>query len=141
MRSIATTSILAACFVAALVPALAQISPGDTGAGISRGLTAMNGSGQVGRFFVFRGSSAPLIRIDVQDAPHRAQAVTISRGSNCNTAEHAVGIQLGNALRGQLDATSPLPFDRLMSGNYSIVVHNNTATSQAVACGEIYPGP
>jgi len=50
-------------------------------------------------------------------------------------------MQLGDALHGQLNATSPLPFDRLMSGNYSIVVHNNTPTSQAVACGEIYPGP
>jgi hypothetical protein len=137
MRSIPLFTALLA--LAMIVPAAAQMAPNDTGRGIERGLAAMNSSAQVGTLNVSHGTDNPVIVLSVHGQPHgSAQAATINRGSDCDAAAHAAGVLLGQVVNGHLHATSPLPFDRLMSGNYSIIVHNNTATSRAVLCGQLY---
>lgn len=130
------TAVLAMALIA---PAAAQMGPNDTGRGISRGLTAMNSSAQVGTLNVSRGAGNPVIVLNVHGAPAgRPETATISRGADCRAADHSAGVVLGQVINGRLRATSPLPFDRLMSGNYSVVVHNNTAASRAVLCGHLY---
>jgi len=125
--------------IAMIAPAAAQMAPNDAGHGIERGLTAMNSSAQVGTLNVSRGTGNPVIVLNVHGAPAgHPETATISRGSDCRMADHSAGTVLGQVVNGHLRATSPLPFDRLMSGNYSVVVHNNTATSRAVLCGHLY---
>lgn len=125
--------------MALIAPAAAQIAPNDSGRGIQRGLTAMNSSAQVGSLTVLRGAGNPVIVLNVHGAPAgRPETATISRGADCRASDHTTGIVLGAVVNGRLRATSPLTFDRLMSGNYHVVVHNNTAASRAVLCGQLY---
>ena len=134
-----TSFFIALLSIALIAPAVAQIAPNDTGRGIERGLTAMNSSAQVGTLNVSRGDGNPVIVLKVEGAPGgHPETATISRGSDCRAANNSTGIVLGQLINGRLRATSPLSFDRLMSGNYFVVVHNNTATSRAVLCGNLY---
>jgi hypothetical protein len=133
------TSFLTALLAAALaVPALAQIDPNDTGAGLVRGLESMNSSAQVGEVRIQRGSGTPTLTLDVKGTAGHPEAVTLNRGKDCSALEATPQMVLGSLSNGRLHATSPLPADRLLSGNYNAVVHNNTPTSRPVACGHIY---
>ena len=65
--------------------------------------------------------------------------LTIVRGrGNCKELDGRSGVAIGELRDGRLRARSPLSYDRLVSGNYYVVVHNNTPTSRPVACGNIY---
>jgi len=124
---------------AAVAPALAQIAPDDTGRGIQRGLTAVNSSAQTGFVTVLNGGSAPQIQVTVDGSRGHPEAVTLVRGRTCPEALQAPNVAvLGTLHSGRLMATSPVPFGRLMSGNYSVLVRNNTPDSRPVACGNIY---
>jgi hypothetical protein len=129
------TALLAAALV---VPALAQTAPNDTGAGLERGLQAVNSSGQVGSVTVFRTSGNPTLVVDVKGSANHPEAVTIARGRSCDALDLSTKLPLGNLQNGRLRATSPISSDRLLSGNYYLVVHNNTPTSRPVLCGQLY---
>jgi hypothetical protein len=122
-----------------VAPATAQIAPGDTGAGIQRGLTAVNSSAQTGFVTVFsRGN--PRIQVVVDGSRGKPESVTLVRGRDCPLALAATSnvAVLGMLHNGRLTAPSPLPFDRLLSGNYTVLVRNNTPDSRAVSCGHLY---
>jgi hypothetical protein len=129
----ATTAVLLAA------PAVAQMAPGDTGAGIQRGLTAVNSSAQTGFLTVF-GRSDPRIQVVIDGSRGRPESVTLVRGRDCPQAmAQASNVAvLGTLHNGRLTAPSPLPFDKLMSGNYSVLVRNNTPDSRPVSCGHLY---
>ena len=125
--------------VAAAAPALAQIAPNDTGRGIQRGLTAVNSSAQTGMVTILRGTAAPRIQITVDGSAGHPESVTLVRGRTCPAALAAPNVAvLGRLHNGHLTAASPIPFDRLMSGNYAVLVRNNTPTSRPVVCGQLY---
>src|SRR5262249_51867603 len=99
----------------------------------------VNGSGQTGMFTVHRGGGGPEFQITVDGSKGHPETVTLVRGRGCPEAVHASNVAvLGTLHRGRLTATSPIPFDRLMSGNYSLIVRNNTPDSRPVICGHIY---
>lgn len=125
---------------AALVtaPATAQIAPGDTGSGIQRGLTAVNSSAQTGMITVY-GRGGPRIQVVVDGTRGKREAVTLVRGRDCPQALAAPNVAVLGMLRGgRLTAPSPLPAGRLLSGNYTVLVRNNTPDSRPVACGHLY---
>jgi hypothetical protein len=125
--------------VAAVAPGLAQLAPNDTGRGIQRGLTAVNSSAQTGMVTVLRGNGAPRLQITVDGAAGHPETVTLVRGRTCPEALGAPNVAvLGTLHNGHLTATSPVPFARLMSGNYTVLVRNNTPESRPVVCGNIY---
>jgi hypothetical protein len=126
----------AALFVA---PATAQIAPNDTGAGIQRGMTAVNSSAQTGMVTVF-GRGNPRIQVVIDGSRGKPESVTLVRGRDCPqalAASNNVAV-LGTLSGGRLTAASPIPLDRLMSGNYSVLVRNNTPDSRPVSCGHLY---
>src|SRR5579871_524657 len=107
----------AALFVA---PAAAQIAPDDSGAGIQRGMTAVNSSAQTGMVTVF-GRGNPRIQVVIDGSRGKPESVTLVRGRDCPQALAASNVAvLGTLHGGRLTATSPMPIDRLMSGNYTV---------------------
>jgi hypothetical protein len=76
--------------------------------------------------------------VDVKGTGGKAEAVTINRGFQCSDQPGPVSARLGTLSNGHLAATASISRDRLLSGNYLVVVHNNGANSRAVACGQLY---
>jgi hypothetical protein len=136
LKHLALAALVAA---AAVAPAGAQIAPNDTGRGIQRGLTAVNSSAQTGMLTVLRVAGSPHIQITVDGSAGHPETVTLVRGRSCPEALSAPNVAvLGTLHSGHLMATSPIPFERLMSGNYTVLVRNNTPASRPVICGHIY---
>jgi hypothetical protein len=129
-------SVLVAALLAGLVsPALAQTSLDQSLNGIVRGLQSQNTSAQVGEVLF----DANGLVVDIKGTGGKAEAVTINRGFRCSDQPGPVAVSLGTlSSNGHLAATVSIPQDRLLSGNYLVVVHNNSANSRAVACGQLY---
>jgi hypothetical protein len=126
--------LVAAVLAAVISPALAQSSLDQNLKGVVRGIESQNTSGQVGEVS-FNSNS---LTVDMKGAGGRAEAVTINRGFQCSDQPGPVFARLGNLSNGRLTASAPISNDRMLSGNYLVVVHNNTAASRAVACGQLY---
>jgi hypothetical protein len=117
--------------------ALAQPSLDQQNArNIVRGIHGENTSGQIGEAAIDRRNNRIVVRI--QGTKGSPEAVTIERGSTCGPAARPLVATLGTLHDGRLTATLPLGADRLLSGNYDVVVHNNTPVSRSVACGHLY---
>lgn len=128
-------SILVAALVAGVTaPALAQTALDQTLKGVVRGIESQNTSGQVGEV-LFRDNG---VVVDIKGTGGKPEAVTINRGFQCSDQPGVVVARLGTLSNGTLTAPVSLSSDRLLSGNYLIVVHNNDANSRAVACGQLY---
>ena len=134
------TSFLTTVLVAALAaPAFAQAdTPNGSGAGLQRGIETLNSSGQVGMVTILRGSGNPMLDVNMKGTNGHPESVTLVRGKECTSLEGGPIMKVGALNGGVLHAASPISGDRLLSGNYNVVVHNNTPTSQPVACGHIY---
>lgn len=127
--------VLAALFAGSLTtPALAQSALDQNPAGLVRGIEAQNSSGQVGEVM----DRANELTVSMRGTGGKREAVTISRGFACSDAPQPIVARLGTLSDGKLTARVPLSTSRLLSGNYDVVVHNNTATSATVACGHLY---
>ena len=126
--------LLTALLAGITAPALAQTSPDQTADGVVRGIQPKNSSAQVGELVLH----ANTIAVDLKGTKGKAEAVTLNRGIDCSGTPGQLVAKLGMLSNGRLSAPAPLPNDRLMSGNYLVVVHNNDPTSQPVACGHLY---
>ena len=134
-KQLLLSGVAAALFVA---PAAAQIAPNDTGAGVQRGMTAVNSSAQTGMVTVF-GRGTPRIQVVIDGSRGKPESVTLVRGRDCPQALAAPNVTvLGTLHGGRLTAPAPMGFDRLMSGNYTVLVRNNTPDSRPVSCGHLY---
>jgi hypothetical protein len=125
---------LAVLLAGSAAPALAQLAPDQIPVGVVRGIQAETTSGQVGEVAVRTND----IRIDMKGTSGKPETVTIERSFACSAQPGATVAVLGQLSNGNLVAPIPLPNGRLLSGNYSVVVHNNTAASAPVACGHLY---
>jgi len=132
--------ILAALLVTLAAPALAQTGDQNNPPlrSLQRGIGAVNSSGQVGSLIVFRGSPNPSISVDLKGTRGQPEAVTINRGKSCHDFAGPRAAVLGTLHAGRLRATSTIPRNELLSGNYNLIVHNNAADSRPVACGHLY---
>lgn len=128
-------SVLIAALIAGVTsPALAQTALDQSLNGVVRGIESQNTSGQVGEV-LFRDGG---LVVDMKGTNGKPEAVTINRGFQCSDQPGVVVARLGMLSNGNLTAPVSLSSDRLLSGNYLVVVHNNDANSRAVACGQLY---
>jgi hypothetical protein len=129
------SALVAALFAGLISPAIAQTALDQNLTGVVRGLQSQNTSAQVGEVLF---DSTGLV-VDVKGTGGKAEAVTINRGFQCSDQPGPVSARLGTlSSGGHLAATTSISRDRLLSGNYLVVVHNNGANSRAVACGQLY---
>ena len=127
--------LIAAIFAGVASPVLAQTALDQNLKGVVRGLESQNTSAQVGEVLF----NANNLVVDMKGTKGKAEAVTINRGFQCSDQPGPVFARLGMLSNGgHLTATATISRDRLLSGNYLIVVHNNSADSRAVACGQLY---
>ena len=143
LRYAALLGLLAATVAPAaaqLAAPVAPVAPNEPLRGIERGIEQANSSAQVGSMLITPGNgNNPTIVIDVKGAAGKPEIVTINRGFGCaDDVGQQVAVLGTLSPGGRLHATSPLPFDHLMSGNYNIIVHNSHAMSQSNACGHLY---
>ena len=126
--------LIAALLAGVTAPAIAQTSLDQNLTGVVRGLESQNSSGQVGEVMFHANSLA----VDIKGTGGKPEAVTINRSFGCSDQPGPLVARLGTLSNGMLSAPTSMPNDRLLSGNYVIVVHNNGATSRPVACGQLY---
>jgi len=130
------TFLLAAAFLATTgALAGAQTSLDQKTPGIVRGIQGENASGQNGEFAIYRGSNS--VVVNMRETRGKTEAVTIERAFACGRSSVSFA-SLGTLHNGNLKVTTPLALDRLLSGNYNVVVHDSTSGSRSVACGHIY---
>ncbi|MGH7715889.1 MAG: hypothetical protein ACREML_07815, partial [Vulcanimicrobiaceae bacterium] len=122
---VAATAIVAA-FLATALPVLAQMAPGDTGAGVQRGIQQLNQSGQVGSVTVFHGGASSRVVIDIHGEPAgRVEAAHIHRGKGCGPGQidPTPVYALNNVVGGHSATSVKAPEDKLLSGNYVVIIH------------------
>jgi hypothetical protein len=136
--------IIVAALAAALTlcaPALAQDGPGGVpvGAGLQRGIEQLNQSGQVGFVTLFDQGASTRIVTAINGSHGRAQTVAIQRGKDCDAFEPQLIALSANLTNGISRGTVHMTSDRLLSGNYNVIVYSNTGSgARPVACGHLY---
>jgi len=139
-------SLTAAATVAALLlsstPAGAQAPPGGVpvGAGLQRGVEAINNSGQTGFVTLFeQGARTRLVTALEGTLRGRVQTVAIQRGKACDAIRPGIVARSADMRNGMSRGSVPMAEGRLVSGNYVVVVYsNNRAGARPVACGLLY---
>ena len=136
------TRIVAAALFAVLTTAVASAQgyPGDSGAGVERGIQQVNDSGQVGTVTLFRRGTRTGIFVTMHGVlPGRTQSVRVYRGQDCDALESSPRYFLADLKGGVSRTEVALSEDRLLSGNYNLVVFSrNHPGAPAAACGHLY---
>lgn len=120
-------------------PGAAQ-SPDDTGAGDRLGMQQLNNSGQIGAVTLFNHGATTNLVVALDSVPAgRVEAVTLHRGKDCDSVDPKALMRLTDLKNGRSRSTVKMSEDRLLSGNYSLIVYSGTqANAHAVACGHLY---
>jgi len=130
---LAATAIVAA-FLATALPVLAQMAPGDTGAGVQRGIQQLDQSGQVGTVTLFNGGGRTRVVLNIHGEPRgRVEAAHIHRGKGCDPSQidPKPVYPLNNVVNGRSASTVNAPEDKLLSGNYVVIVHAGPMPAEA----------
>jgi hypothetical protein len=122
--------------------AMAQIAPGDTGAGVKRGLQQMNNSGEAGTITLFNRANGNTTLVGIQltgEANGRTQPAHIFRGKDCDSVSGPPAYNLSPAVNGVSRTLVEAAEAKLLSGNYVAVVHAaDNKMDQFVSCGQLY---
>ncbi len=135
--------------IAAIVlanPAIAQLSPGDGGAGTKLGMRELNNSGQTGEVTLFaHGANETLVVLTLASADGRTEAAHIHRGhteagqeNSCDNLDPKPTYVLHPVVNGRSLTLVKAPEEKLLSGNYVINVHSQSDLAHYVSCGELY---
>jgi hypothetical protein len=134
--------LVSAALLLSSAPAVAQVSPGGVpfGAGLQRGVMELNNSGQTGFVTLFKaGRSTRLVTSLEGTHPGRMQTVAVQRGKSCDTISPGIIARSADLAHGISRGVVNMTQDRLLSGNYVVVVYsNNTPGGKPVACGQLY---
>jgi len=132
-------SLAAAALLLSSAPAFAQGGV-PLGAGLQRGVESINNSGQDGFVTLFhQGVETRLVTALEGTTPGRTQTVAIQRGKSCDNVQPGIVTRSADMVHGMSRGSVPMTEDRLLSGNYVVVVYsNNTPGSRPVACGQLY---
>jgi hypothetical protein len=134
--------IAAFCALCVTTAAVAQIAPGDTGAGVKRGMHSVNNSGEVGTVTLFAraGGAKTLVVIEVAGEPGgRHQPASIHRGKACDDVTTEPAYPLSPTINGVSRTLVEAPEAKLLSGNYVTIVHAaDNRMDQFVSCGQLY---
>ncbi len=136
-RSVAALAIA----LLATAAASAQSYPDDPGLGTQRGAEQVNNSGQVGTVTLFRRGMSTRVVADLKGTePARVQSVRIYRGKSCDDlGTSGPAYFLSDMRNGMSVSTVKAPEEKLLSGNYNLVVFSsNQAGARATACGHLY---
>ena len=134
-------------FVAALAVALLTTvaasaqTPGDPGGGEQRGIQEVNNSGQVGTVTLFTHGANTGVVVELHGTtPDRVQSVRFYRGPSCDDiGTTGPAYFLNDMKNGSSRSTVKAPEEKLLSGNYNVVVFSsNAAGARATACGHLY---
>ena len=139
MKRLFATLLAALALTAA--PALAQMGPGGVpvGAGLQRGVQQLGQSGQVGFVTLFGAGSGTRVVTAINGASTRVETVAIQRGKDCDAFEPAIVARSADLTNGISRGTVRMSEDRLLSGNYDVIVYsNNGPGARPVACGHLY---
>ena len=130
---------LAAMFLTGAT-ALAQSYPGDTGAGVQRGIEQANNSGQVGTATVFGAGANTRVVVDLKGTDGRVQSVRLYRGPSCDDlGTGGPAYFLDDMKNGRSTSIVKAPESKLLSGNYNVVVFSSAqAGARATACGHLF---
>ena len=132
----------AAAFALVLLTAAAagaQSYPGDPGSGIERGIQQVNNSGQVGTVTLFRSGASTRVEVALPGAAGRPQSVRIYRGPSCDDLATRPTYFLADLKNGISHSSIAAGADKLLSGNYNVVIFaNNRSGAAAAACGHLY---
>ncbi|MGH7728896.1 MAG: hypothetical protein ACREM2_08905 [Vulcanimicrobiaceae bacterium] len=123
----------------ASLPALAQNTPGDTGAGLRRGMQQLNNSGQAGTVTLFRKGARTLVVVALFSVPQgRMEPSAIYRGRACDAFEEAPAYNLAPLVNGISQTLVLAPEEQLASGNYLVAVRAGSRQRGYVACGHLF---
>jgi len=121
--------------------AAAQQDPNDRlGLGTKLGIQTMNQSGQVGSVTLFRRGARTFVDVQMQGVPGgKVERVTIHRNRDCDQpidapAAYSLEDLRAGRSRTLLNASS----DKLLSGNYSVIVATIEKKPHVVGCGHLY---
>jgi len=135
-------SLAAAALLLSSAPAFAQVPPGGVpvGAGLQRGVEAINNSGQTGFVTLFsQGKQTRLVTALEGTLPGRVQTVAVQRGKGCDRIQPGIVARSADMRHGISRGSVPMSEDRLVSGNYVVIVYsNNRPGARPVACGKLY---
>ncbi len=143
---------IVAAFLATALPVLAQMAPGDTGAGVQRGVQQIDQSGQVGTITLFNRGGTTHVLLDVKGIPGgRVESAHIHRGKGCDPGQidPKPVYPLSNIVGGHSSSTVNASEDKLLSGNYVVIVHAGNmeamkgmmmskAAGKYMSCGYLY---
>ncbi|MBV8748718.1 MAG: hypothetical protein JO103_03285 [Candidatus Eremiobacteraeota bacterium] len=119
--------------------ASAQSYPGDTGAGVQRGIQQLNNSGAVGTVTLYGRGAATRVLLALQGVPGGPQAAKVVRGIDCDHMTSIQAYNLHDVRQGVSLSTVQAPEAKLLSGNYNVVVFSSTARgARPIACGNLY---
>jgi hypothetical protein len=121
--------------------AVAQVTPGDPGAGTQLGVQEVNNSGQVGTVTLFNRGASTNVVVELMGTPAgRVQSVRLYRGHSCDDfLPGGPAYFLNDMKNGASRSSVKLPEAKLLSGNYNVVVFSsNAAGARATACGHLY---
>ena len=132
-------SLVAAALLLSSAPAFAQGGV-PLGAGLQRGVESVNNSGQTGFITLFRGDDQTRVVTALEGTmAGRVQTVAIQRGKSCDSVQPGIVVRSADMVHGMSRGSVPMTEDRLVSGNYVVVVYsNNTPGSRPVTCGHLY---
>jgi hypothetical protein len=134
--------IVTAALLLSSAPAFAQAPPGGVplGAGLQRGVMEVSNSGQTGFVTLFTdGAQTRLVTALEGTSPGRVQMVVIQRGKSCDTVQAGTVARSADMIRGISRGVVPMSQNRLLSGNYVVIVYSNTTpAARPVACGQLY---
>jgi hypothetical protein len=132
---------LVGALLLACSPAWAQVDPNDPlGLGVQRGIQELNNSGQVGTVTLFHRGQKTFVDVTMHGVPPgKGERVGIYRIASCS---FPVGATPGYALEDLHNARSRTlvhaSVDKLLSGNYSVVVRSQLKPDHLFACGQLY---
>jgi hypothetical protein len=128
-----------ALFLTLGAPVFAQTIPGDSNRGTRFGVQQLNNSGQVGTVTIFPHGEKTLVVIHLVEKESRGktQDVKLARFQTCDDPNSATSpMPLTQSVDGRSSTFVNIPFERMLSGNYGVLVRSVGNTID-VACGHI----
>ena len=116
----------------------AQVVPGDAGAGVQRGVQELNNSGQVGDITLFGRGGQTRVVLTLKGGAG-SEPAHLHRGKACDQPiDPKPAYGLANVVSGRSSTTVNATIDKLLSGNYVVIVHSASNVNHYVACGQLY---
>ena len=119
----------------------AQIDPNDPlGLGTKLGIQTLNNSGQLGSITLFKRGAKTFVDVSMAGVPHgKTETAAIHRSRDCDGAiDPKATYTLGDVRSGRSRTLLAVAKDRLLSGNYGVVIASKADPRHYFGCGHLY---